>query len=137
MREDIRKLEQLDKQVRLLGENNIETYEDLNSFREKCGTEKEELTKLRNDLRNKLRRTVRTGDEAMILSVKEEIAVVNDKLQKLKEDLGICDKVEERAEQIQAEYNAIKEQQNEREENENELLRGRSGTSREDVAKRR
>lgn len=134
MREDIRKLEQLDKQVRLLGENNIETFEDLNSFREKCGTEKEELIKLRDDLRNKLRRTVRAGDEMAILSVKEEIAVVNDRLQKLKEDLGICDKVEERAEQIQAEYTAIKEQQTEREENENELFRGCSGTSRENVA---
>ncbi len=137
MRDDIRKLEQLDKQVRLLGENNIETYEDLSHFREKCSTEKEELIRLRDDLRNKLRRTVRTSDEAAILSVKEEIAVVNDRLHKLKDDLGICDKVEERAEQIQAEYTAIKEQQTEREEHENELLRGCSGTSREDVAKRR
>ena len=51
--------------------------------------------------------------------------------------LVICEKVEERAERIQAEYTAIKEQQNEREENENELFRGCSGTNREDVAKRR
>ncbi len=137
MRDDIRKMEQLDKQVRLLGENNIETIEDLNSFREKCGNEKEELIKLRDELRNKLRRTVRTGDETVILSVKEEISVVNDRLSKLREDLVLCDKVEERAEQIQAEYNAIKEEQTEREENENELFRGCSGTSREDVAKRR
>lgn len=137
MRDDIRKLEQLDKQVRLLGENNIESYEDLSGFREKCSNEKEELTKHRDNLRNKLRRTVRTGDETEILSVKEEIAVVNDKIQKLKEDLGICDKVEKRAEQIQAEYSAIKEQQIEREENENELFGRSSGTSREDVPERR
>ena len=137
MREDIRKLEQLDKQVRLLGENKIENYEDLKEFRETCGTEKEELMNLRHELRNKLKRIIRAGDEAAILSVKEEIAAVTDKLQKLNEDLVICDKVEERAEIIQAEYDLIKEQQNEREENENELFRGCSGTSREDVAKRR
>lgn len=137
MREDIRKLEQLDKQVLLLGENKIETYEDLNVFREKCSTEKAELMDLRHELRNKLKRMIRAGDEAAILSVKEEIAAVTDKLQKLNNDLIICDKVEERAERIQEEYTAIKEQQNEREENENELFRGCSGTSREDVAKRR
>lgn len=137
MREDIRKLEQLDKQVLLLGENKIETYEDLKAFREKCSTEKAELMDLRHELRNKLKRMIRVGDEAAILSVKEEIATVTDELQKLNNDLVICDKVEERAERIQAEYAAIKEQQNEREENENELFRGCSGTSREDVVKRR
>lgn len=137
MRDDIRKLEQLDKQVRLLGENNIETYEDLSAFREKCSTEKEELTRLRDELRNKLRRMVRTSDEEAVLSVKEEIAVVTNKLQKLKEDLVICDRVEERAEIIQAEYALIKEQQTEREEDVNELLRGCGRTGREDVAKRR
>ncbi len=136
MREDIRKLEQLDEQVRLLGENKIETYEDLNVFREKCSTEKVELMDLRHELRNKLKRMIRAGDEVAILSVKEEIAAVTDKLQKLNNDLVICDKVEERAERIQVEYTAIKEQQNEREENENELFRGCSGTNREDVAKR-
>ena len=130
MREDIRKLEQLDKQVRLLGENKIETYEDLNIFREKCSAEKEELLNLRNELRNKLRRTVRTGDEATILSVKKEIAMVNEKIQKLKEEIGICNKVEERAEVIRADYTAIKEQQTEREEEVNELFRGRSRTNR-------
>lgn len=137
MREDIRKLEQLDKQVLLLGENKIETYEDLKAFREKCSTEKAELMDLRHELRNKLKRMIRTGDEAAILSVKEEIVTVTDQLQKLNNDLVICDKVEEQAERIQAEYAAIKEQQNEREENENELFRGCSRTSREDVVKRR
>lgn len=137
MREDIRKLEQLDEQVRLLGENKIETYEDLKVFREKCSTEKAELMNLRHELRNKLKRMIRAGDETAILSVKEEIATVTDKIQKLNNDLVICDKVEERAERIQAEYTAIKEQQNEREENENELFRGCSGTNREDVDKRR
>mgnify|MGYP001457017502 CR=1 FL=1 len=137
MLEDIRKLEQLDKQVILLGENKIETYEDLKVFREKCSTEKAELMDLRHELRNKLKRMIRAGDEAAILSVKEEIATVTDELQKLNNDLVICDKVEERAERIQAEYTAIKEQQNEREENENELFRGCSRTNREDVAKRR
>lgn len=141
MREDIRKLEQLDKQVRLLGENKIETYEDLEKFREKCGTEKEELTQIRSELRNQLKRVMRTGDESAVLSVKEEIAAVTDKLQKLRDDLVICDKVEERAEQMQAEYATIKEQnkeqQTEREEDVNELFRGCSGTSREDDPKRR
>ena len=137
MREDIRKLEQLDKQVRLLGENKIETYEDLRSFREKCIAEKEKLAGRRDDLRNMLKRVVHTGDEEAVLSVKEEIAEVSDRLQKLREDLGVCNQVEQRAESIQAEYAAMKKQQTEREEDVNELFRGSSGTSREDVLKRR
>lgn len=137
MREDIRKLEQLDKQVWLLGENKIETYEDLQSFREKCIIEKEELTGKRDDLRNMLKRVIGAGDEDANLSVKEEIAEISGKLQKLREDIRICDQVEDRAERMLAEYSAIKGQQEEREGEENELFRGCSGTSREDVLKRR
>lgn len=137
MREDIRKLEQLDKQVLFLGENKIETYEELQRFREKCIIEKEELTGKRDDLRNMLKRVIRAGDEEAVLSVKEEIAEISGKLHKLNADIGICDQVEDRAERILAEYTAIKEQQEEREDEENELFRGCSGTSREDVLKRR
>ena len=115
----------------------IETYEDLKSFREKCSAEKEELTGKRDDLRNMLKRVIRTGDEDAVLSVKEEIAEISGKLQKLREDIRICDQVEDRAERMLAEYSAIKEQQEEREDEENELFRGCSGTSREDVLKRR
>lgn len=135
MREDIRKLEQLDRQVQFLGKNNIETYEDLEEFRKKSTSEKEKLTKDRTELRNRLKRVLGKGDELAVLAVKEEIAIVTEKLQKLRDDLAVCGKVEERAEIIQAEYAAIKEQQNEREEEVNELFRGRSGTGREDELK--
>lgn len=137
MREDIRKLEQLDKQVLFLGENKIETYEDLSVFREKHIAEKEILTNKRAELRNMLKRVLRADDEEAALSVKEEIAEVSGKLQKVNDELSICAQVEKRAEQIQREYEALKEQQEEREGDENELFRGCSGTSREDVVKRR
>ena len=137
MREDIRKLEQLDKQVLFLGENKIETYEDLRAFKEKHIAEKETLTNKRAELRNMLKRVLRADDEEAALSVKEEIAEVSGKLQKVNDELSICAQVEKRAEQIQREYEALKEQQEEREGDENELFRGCSGTSREDVVKRR
>lgn len=137
MREDIRKLEQLDKQVQLLGKNRIETYEDLQEFREKCSAEKEMLIKTRGELRNKLKRVVRAGDEEAAMAVKKEIAAVTEKLQQIKDDLVTCNRVEEKAEMIQAEYAAMKKEQTEREENVNELLRGCSGTSRKDVPERR
>ncbi len=137
MREDIRKLEQLDKQVQLLGRNSIETYEDLQEFREKCSAEKQVLIKTRGELRNKLKRMIRAGDEDAVMTVKNEIAAVTEKLQQLNEDLVVCDKVEERAELIRAEYSAMKAQQTEREEDVNELFGRSSGTSREDVPKRR
>lgn len=137
MREDIRKLEQLDKQVQLLGKNRIETYEDLQKFRKKCSAEKEMLIKTRGELRNKLKRMVRAGDEEAAMAVKKEIAAVTEKLQQIKDDLVTCNRVEEKAEVIQAEYAAMKKEQTEREEDVNELLRGCSGTSRKDVPERR
>ena len=137
MREDIRKLEQLDKQVLFLGENKIETYEDLRAFKEKHIAEKETLTNKRAELRNMLKRVLRADDEEAALSVKEEIAEVSGKLQKVNDELSICAQVEKRAEQIQREYETLKAQQEEREGDENELFRGCSGTGREDVIKRR
>ena len=137
MREDIRKLEQLDKQVQLLGKNRIETYEDLQEFREKCSAEKQALIKTRGELRNKLKRMIRAGDEDAVMAVKKEIAAVTEKLQQIKDDLVTCNRVEEKAEVIQAEYAAMKKEQTEREEDVNELLRGCSGTSRKDVPERR
>ena len=137
MREDIRKLEQLDKQVQLLGKNRIETYEDLQEFREKCSAEKQALIKTIGELRNKLKRMIRAGDEDAVMAVKKEIAAVTEKSQQIKDDLVTCNRVEEKAEVIQAEYAAMKREQTEREEDVNELLRGCSGTSRKDVPERR
>ena len=137
MREDIRKLDALDEQTRFLEENDITDQEDLEQYRSKAADELAILTDERNDLRNKLKRVIRTGDEVAILEVKKQIAAVSDRMKKLKNTFKICDSVEERALRIQEQLETLYNEQPERKENSDELFRRRGGTSRKDVPKRR
>ena len=136
MREDIRKLDRLDEQVRFLVSNGIETFGDLDAYRIYADGEIQELKATRDWLRNKLKRVMRKGEEAEILEVKKEIASVSEKVRKLKDNIGICGSVEERAMQIQAEYSSLKNESSEKEETDG-LFRGSSRTGREDESKRR
>lgn len=136
MREDIRKLDRLDEQTRFLGENNIESFENLNSYRLKAKENIEALTAQRADLRNRLKRMLRAENEEGALAVKTQIAGVSTQLKKLRHSLELADAVENRAARMQQELAALQEQQKVKEET-NELF-GRSGrTGREDVPKRR
>lgn len=137
MREDIMKLDQLDRQVRFLGENHIATIDDLTSYRHYAEERIEILKVERNGLRNKLKRVTRTGIESDIKAVKEEIAGVSGEIDKLRKGLGLCDVVEKRAEQTQKELDLLQEQVEKRGDETDELFRRSSGTGREDVSQRR
>ena len=133
LREDLRKIDRLDEQTRFLAANKIESIDDLNQYRSSAEEKVQELTEVRKDLRNKLKRVIRTGDENAILEVKKEIAAVSAHMTKIKNTFKICDSVEERAQQIQERLEALYTQYPERKENTNELLSRSGGTSRENV----
>lgn len=133
LREDLRKIDRLDEQTRFLAANNIESIDDLNQYRNSAEGKVQELADVRRNLRNKLKRVIRTGDESAILEVKKEIAAVSSHMTKIKNTFKICDSVEERALQIQARLEALYTQYPERKENTNELLSRSGGTSRENV----
>ena len=134
MRQDLRKLDRLDEQTRFLAENQIETYTDLDKYREYADNEITALTAERTGFRNKLKRTLRTGDAIAVEEVKQQIAGVSGKIKKLQESLKICDSVRQRAEDIRAQLDAL---QNERKEQEDELFGRSGGTGREDEPQRR
>lgn len=134
MRQDLRKLERLDEQTRFLAENQVETYADLDKYREYADNEITALTAERTGFRNKLKRTARTGDALAVEEVKQQIAAVSGKIKKLQESLKICDSVRQRAEDLRAQLDAL---QNERKEQEDELFGRSGGTGREDEPQRR
>ena len=134
MRQDLRKLDRLDAQSRFLAENQIETAADLDAYRERAGHEITTLTAERTDLRNNLKRTVRTGDEAAVMEGKLQIAAISGKIMKLQENLKTCDSAQKRAEEIQAQLEALHD---ERKEKTDELFGRSSGTGREDEPQRR
>lgn len=136
LREDIRKLEQLDRQTRFLGANHIESLDDMDAYRVTAESQIDILKKEREKLRNQLKRVLRAGDTEAVTVIKKEIADVSSKIQNFKVSFKICDDVEKRAASLVTELEDIYEQQEERKENANELFRGRSGTSREDVPQR-
>ena len=132
LREDIMKLDKLDEQARLLAENSIETIYDLNAYRVAAKEQIDALTGQRTTLRNELKRTLRTGDQAAVLVVKEKIAAVSDEIKRLRDSLEICDSVEQRAEQMKNELDEI-QYETEKEVESDELFGRSSGTGREDV----
>jgi len=140
MREDIRKLDRLDAQVRFLGENHISTYEDLTMYREATEQKIEKLKADRTWLRNKLKRIIRGGNETMLQSVKLEIREISAQIDKLRDSLVTCDSVEQRSAQMQKELADLKqqtmEQTEEKEEITDELLRRSGGTGRSNVTER-
>ena len=134
MRQDMRKLDRLDEQTRFLAENQIKTYADLDKYQRHASGKITTLTAERVDLRSKLKRTIRTGDEPAVEEMKQQIAGVSGEIKKLQESLKICDSVRQRAEDIRAQLDAL---QNERKEQEDELFGRSGGTGREDEPQRR
>ena len=136
-RQDLRKLERLDEQTRFLGEHRIETHEDLARYRADASEELAALTAERNELRNKLKRVMRSGSEDDVLVVKLEIKAVTERMNKIKSTLKICVSVATRATNIHEDLEALYNELPERKENSDELFRRRGGASRKDVPKRR
>ena len=134
MRQDLRKLDRLDEQTRFLAENQIETYADLDKYREYADNEITALTAERTGLRNKLKRAIRTGEDPAVEEVKQQIAGVSGKIRKLQESQKICESVRQRAKDIRAQLDAL---QNKRKEQEDELFGRSGGTGREDEPQRR
>lgn len=134
MRQDLRKLDRLDEQTRFLAENKIEIYADLDKYQEYASGKITALAAERVAFRNKLKRTIRAGDESAVEEVKQQIAVVSGEIRKLQESLKTCESVRQRAEDLRAQLDAL---QNERKEQEDELFGRSGGTGREDEPQRR
>ena len=100
MREDIRRLDQLDEQTRLLGENRIETMDELNSYRDRVRADIGAYTDMRKDLRAQLKKAVGSGNDPEAGRLRIEIAEVNTDLKKLRHFLKVADRIEERAEHL-------------------------------------
>ena len=101
MREDIRRLDQLDEQTRLLGKNHIETLDDLNDFRENVKGDIDTLDKKRKDLRGQLRAAVKAGNNPEADRLRLEIAQINKRLKEHRHSLKVADRIEERAEHLE------------------------------------
>ncbi len=137
MREDVTKLDKLDRQSRFLGEKHIETIDDLKSVRENDVVKIEQLTAERKTLRNELKRYLRADDQEATIKAKGEIHEISEKIKKARDEIKLCDGIEQRSQTMNQELIRLSQQEagKTREEGRHEyVFRGRSRTSREDVA---
>ena len=115
MREDLAKLERLDEDTRLLGENRIETLDELNHFREdltvQLNVQTEKRDRLRLELRKAVRRCGNVSDNAEAEKLRTEISMITKEIGKLRKNIKACDRIEDRSGQMQKEYDALHDEQ--------------------------
>ena len=94
-------------QLLMLTEHKIENREQLLSFRAEATAQIPEVIKLRQDMRNALKRAIRAGDEVMISKTKYNIDIYTRQLKKLRREIGACDGVLERMDSVREKLKRI------------------------------
>ena len=135
LREVLIRLERIDAETRLMGKNNIETHEDLFNYQKSVKTKMGELAGMRKELHNYVRRLSRNGDIEEAEAAKEQIAAITKELGRLRKELGLCDDIVLRSAKTREELEWLLDEQERimgKEETNDELLRRRGRTGRED-----
>ena len=134
VREDQGKMRSYSDQLLMLTEHKIETKEQLLAFREKATAQIPEVIKLRQDMRNALKRAIRAGDETMISKTKYNIDIYSRQLKKLRREINACDGVLERMDSVREKLTRIEDEKfrgKDRLKNEHISRSGRSGSTNE------
>lgn len=134
VREDQGKMRSYSDQLLMLTEHKIETKEQLLAFREKATAQIPEVIKLRQEMRNALKRAIRAGDETMISKTKYNIDIYSRQLKKLRREINACDEVLERMESVREKLTRIEDEKfrgKDRIKNEHISRSGRSGSTNE------
>lgn len=140
MREDLARLERLDLQTRFLTKNQFSTAEELITHKERAQLQIDALYSQRSQLRNEVKRLERRGDATGAEKAKEQISDIIRQIRAIKKEVVLCDAILSRSSQTEEELDQLLNEQEKKpreEEMSDELLRGRSGTGRENDARRR
>ncbi|MBR2806773.1 MAG: relaxase/mobilization nuclease domain-containing protein [Oscillospiraceae bacterium] len=137
MREDLTKLDQLDRQSRFLEENSIDTLDDIVKYREDANEKLTTFDAERKHLRNELKKAERAADEGKASDIREKIKGISADMKDLRDGLKLCRRIESRSRQMEEELQKMAEGPEKEKEVTKDELFGRSGRSgREDSARR-
>ena len=126
MREDITKLDKLNEETKFLARTAIDTIPQLNEYKASIERQIDSLTAERDDMRKQSRK----GNE----SAHGRALEISEELKKLRKELSLCQRIEERSLRIKT---VIKDRTNEKEEQQNEHFGRSGGSGRENDAQRR
>lgn len=115
LRDDLIKMEQIAKEKRLLCRENISSAGELSIFKEKTESSIVDKMQKQRELRNLIKRKT-TPEERE--KARSELAGINDDLKKLRSDLKLAGRIEERSKVIEEKVNAVDKERSEVKENE-------------------
>ena len=101
LREDIAKLDRLDRETFFLAREGITTMEQLEDRKVAIKSEIEALTVQRQELRKELRQLTRKGDSQTISEVREQIGQLSRRLKKQRSEVVLCDGIALRSGQVE------------------------------------
>ena len=132
LREDVAKLDRLDRETLFLAREKISTMEQLEYRQGAAESEIEALTAQRNYLRKELRRLIRKGNQPAAGEVREQIGQLSQRLKKLRKEVALCEGIALRSGRVKENLEQLLTQQNteRKEKNRDELPRRRGGTGR-------
>lgn len=119
LRDDLIKLDRITEEARLLGAHNIETAEQLLSYKKELQASMEPLIERRQQLRNALRRKTVIGGEEK----KSEIAAISEQLKEIRKEVRLCEGIEKRSGSIVEKLDAVEKEDMRKEVREHERKR--------------
>ncbi len=137
LRSEIAKLDRYIFQSELLCSHNIDTAEQLTSFKLSLTEQMSVIEDERRGLKNDLKRAERTGNESDINAIKEKIKNCTDRLKPLRKQVKACDEIFERSGVPREKLTELEEIFKRKEMSNNERISGSSGPNRQNVTQRR
>jgi len=107
LREDLIKMEAISEEARLLARHQIDTAEQLSSYKESVVTRIETVTGERKTLYKKQRTAAVKSDEDALSQVRERIAALTAELKGLRKEVRLCDDIAVRSGVMTEKLNAI------------------------------
>lgn len=117
LREDLRKLDAISAEIKLLVRNRIDTAEQLFSYRSETRQEMESLVTDRKELYRLSRTVAVKSDEGKTAEVKSQITAVSKEIARLRKELSLCEGIAVRSGVIKEKLKSVREDENKGKEN--------------------
>lgn len=119
LRLEIKKMDEISEQTKLLVGNKIETYEQLLFYKNSLSNELSDLVKIHNNLWNKIKSL---KDENEKLNMRNQIDVITNLITEKKKGVKVCESIEKRIEQVEINIKKFEEEKG-KEKDKNEFKR--------------
>lgn len=101
LREDMRYMDEITKEVTFISKNNIETQEDLEKYRSALEEKMASLLRERRSVYNKIKRAKRNNKPVFAGQLETDRDTLSERIEAIRKDIKLCDEVKSRAERIQ------------------------------------